>query len=150
MRLLVRCWVCAVRLFAASGCNKATSKPIEPPATAGRFWIAWSRPIARRKATPTAGNSRLAYRKQGADVTTQTADESVTFVRPNKVRMHCYQAIVVCDGKQLRATVADLPGQVLECRAPAELKREDLFQRRNSGRRPDARTGRRIDPTRCC
>ena len=69
-----------------------------------------------------SGQLKLSYRKQGADVTTQSADDSVTYVRPNKVRVHCYQAIVVSDGKQLYATIADLPGQVLDLPAPAQLR----------------------------
>ena len=49
------------------------------------------------------------------------ANFAVTFVRPNKLRMEVYQAAVVCDGKTLHAAVLDLPGQVLEREAPANL-----------------------------
>ncbi|HVU88009.1 MAG TPA: redoxin domain-containing protein [Pirellulales bacterium] len=114
-------------LATQGGCNRATSKPIAPPPTARQLLDRMVEAYRKAHSYADSGQLRLAYRKQGADLTTQTADESVTFVRPNKLRMHCYQAIVVCDGKQLRATVADLPGQVLDVPAPAELKREDLF-----------------------
>ena len=110
-----------------SGCNRATSKQIAPPPSARQVLDRMVEAYRKAHSYADSGQLKLSYRKQGADVTTQTADESVTFVRPNKLRMHCYQAIVVCDGKQLRATVADLPGQVLDVPAPAELKREDLF-----------------------
>ena len=49
------------------------------------------------------------------------ANFAVTFVRPNKIRMEVYQAAVVCDGKKFYAAVQDLPGQVLEREAPANL-----------------------------
>ncbi|HEY4307806.1 MAG TPA: redoxin domain-containing protein [Pirellulales bacterium] len=117
----------AVALTIQSGCNHATSKPIEAPPTARKLLDRMVETYRKAHSYADSGQLRLSYRKQGADLTTQSADESVTFVRPNKLRMHCYQAIVVCDGKQLRATVADLPGQVLDVAAPAELKREDLF-----------------------
>ncbi len=117
----------AAALAAQSGCNRATSKPIAPPPTGRQALDRMVEAYRKAHSYADSGQLRLSYRKQGADLTTQTADESVTFVRPNKLRMHCYQAIVVCDGKQLRATVADLPGQVLDVPAPPELKRDDLF-----------------------
>jgi thiol-disulfide isomerase/thioredoxin len=114
-------------LFAAAGCNKSTSKQIEPPATARQLLDRMVDAYQSAKSYADSGQLKLSYRKQGADPVSQSADDSVTFVRPNKVRIHCYQAIVVSDGKQLRATIADLPGQVLDNPAPAELKRDDLF-----------------------
>ncbi len=46
---------------------------------------------------------------------------SVVLVRPNKVRLKVYDAQVVADGKQFRATVNYLPGQVLTKDDPAKL-----------------------------
>ncbi|HUY88856.1 MAG TPA: redoxin domain-containing protein [Pirellulales bacterium] len=57
----------------------------------------------------------------------ENADFSVTLVRPNQVRIHAYDAIVVCDGDRFRATIAGLPGQVLDRAAPAELAIPTLF-----------------------
>ena len=113
--------------LALAGLQPRNSKAITPPATARQLLDRMVETYRKAHSYADSGQLRLAYRKQGADLTTQTADESVTFVRPNKLRMHCYQAIVICDGKQLHATVADLPGQVLDVPAPAELTREDLF-----------------------
>jgi thiol-disulfide isomerase/thioredoxin len=115
-------------LLAHSGCNRAEPKPDEPPLTPRQLLGHMAKAYAKATSYADSGQLRLSYRKQGADVTTQSADDSVTFVRPNKVRIHCYQAIMVSDGVKLRATIADLPGQVLESEAPAELERDDLFQ----------------------
>lgn len=57
----------------------------------------------------------------------ETVDSSVTFVRPNQLRVHAYNAIVVCDGQRLRATIAELSGQVLDRPAPPELTKETLY-----------------------
>ncbi|HEY2883127.1 MAG TPA: DUF2092 domain-containing protein [Pirellulales bacterium] len=47
---------------------------------------------------------------------------SVAFVRPNKLRMLCYDAMVVSDGKQFHAALQKFaPNQVLEVAAPAVL-----------------------------
>lgn len=57
----------------------------------------------------------------------ESADFSVTLVRPNQVRIHAYDAIVVCDGDRFRATIAGLPSQVLDRAAPKELDNLTLF-----------------------
>ncbi|MBI2825016.1 MAG: redoxin domain-containing protein [Planctomycetia bacterium] len=113
--------------LAVAGCNHATSTPIEAPLTAREVLEKMANAYRTAKSYDDSGQLRLTFRKQGEDLVSQTADDSVAFERPNKLRMHCYQAIVVSDGKQLRATVADLPGQVLDVEAPAELRREDLY-----------------------
>lgn len=52
---------------------------------------------------------------------------SVTFERPNKIRVQAYGANVVCDGKKLRASVATIDGQVLATDAPERLLLEVLL-----------------------
>ena len=117
----------ALSLLALAGCNKATPKPLEPELTARQVMDRMVDAYRKAQTYTDSGQLRLSYRKQGGDVATQAADDSITFARPNKLRIHCYQAIVVCDGRQLRATIADLPGQVLDVAAPAEIKRDDLY-----------------------
>jgi thiol-disulfide isomerase/thioredoxin len=115
-------------LFGASGCNRAEPKPIEPPASPRELLDRMVSTYRKASSYADSGQLRLSYRKQGGEPVGQSADDSVTFSRPNKLRMHCYQAIVVSNGKQLRATVADLPGQVLDVAAPKELQRDDLYR----------------------
>jgi thiol-disulfide isomerase/thioredoxin len=57
----------------------------------------------------------------------ERVDFSVTLARPNKLRLHCYNVIAVCDGDKLRATVADLDKQVLEVAAPETMTLEALY-----------------------
>ncbi|GAF70454.1 unnamed protein product, partial [marine sediment metagenome] len=51
----------------------------------------------------------------------KTASFSVTMVRPDKLRLHVNQAVVVSDGRQLHAAILDLPNQVLCKDLPARL-----------------------------
>jgi thiol-disulfide isomerase/thioredoxin len=53
-------------------------------------------------------------------------DWSVTFERPNKLRLHVYSANAVCDGKYFWATLAEVPGQVLKLPAPATLTPDNI------------------------
>jgi thiol-disulfide isomerase/thioredoxin len=73
-----------------------------------------------------SGQFRLKFAR-GDEAVNEAADFSVTFSRPNKLRMHAYQAIVVCDGDKFRATIADLANQVLEKPAPEKLNVLDVF-----------------------
>lgn len=72
------------------------------------------------------GQFRLKF-DRGDERVDETADFSVTLARPNKLRMHAYQTIVVCDGKQYRATISDLANQVLDRPAPEKLAISDVF-----------------------
>jgi thiol-disulfide isomerase/thioredoxin len=64
---------------------------------------------------------------QAGDQKNEKVDFLVAFQRPNKLRMEVYQANVVIDGKKLYATIGDLPGQVLEKPAPAELTMKSVY-----------------------
>ena len=57
---------------------------------------------------------------------------AVAFARPNRIRVDAYQAVVVCDGKRLRALVRDpgtknLDGQILDRPAPNPLGLGELL-----------------------
>jgi len=51
-------------------------------------------------------------------------------VRPNKIRLHVYQGILVSDGEKLRGAVLDLPDQVLAKEAPKELTVRSIYSDR--------------------
>ncbi len=54
-------------------------------------------------------------------------DFAVAFQRPNKLRIEAYTMQIVIDGKKLYASINDLPGQVLEKDAPAELTMKSVY-----------------------
>jgi outer membrane lipoprotein-sorting protein len=56
----------------------------------------------------------------------QTAKFGMTLVRPNKLRMECYQGTIVCDGKQWYAFVEGLPNQVVLRDAPAKVTMDTI------------------------
>jgi len=59
-----------------------------------------------------AGTVRL-MAEAGDKKIDDTANFSVTLVRPNKVRLQAYEAMLVCDGQKMYAAIEDLPRQVL-------------------------------------
>jgi thiol-disulfide isomerase/thioredoxin len=73
-----------------------------------------------------SGQIRIQF-QQGKDKLDKKMDFSAAFERPNRLRMHAYRAIVVCDGQRLRATVGDLPNQVLDREAPKDLTVPAVF-----------------------
>lgn len=74
-----------------------------------------------------SGTVRLRY-KQGEQQVDEAVDFAVTLEKPNKVRLNLYQALVVSDGEKFRATIADLPGEVLEVDAPETLTLEEIYR----------------------
>ena len=73
-----------------------------------------------------SGQIRIQY-QQGKDKFDKKMDFSAAFERPNRLRLHAYRAIVVCDGQRLRATVGELPNQVLDREAPKDLTIPAVF-----------------------
>ncbi|OHB73634.1 MAG: hypothetical protein A2V70_04720 [Planctomycetes bacterium RBG_13_63_9] len=57
----------------------------------------------------------------------ETAKFSLTMARPNWFRAEAYEAMIVCDGKQLRAAIESLPNQVLGKEAPKQLSISSLY-----------------------
>lgn len=74
-----------------------------------------------------AGQGRLRFELPAGKVDEQFA-MSVTFERPNKLRMHCYDGLYFSDGTQVRGSVGQLDKQVLGANAPAELTLDAVYQ----------------------
>jgi thiol-disulfide isomerase/thioredoxin len=72
------------------------------------------------------GQVTLHFEHEGRPID-QTADFAVSFQRPNKIRLHCYQGHVLSDGVKLHAWIDDLAGQVLQRDAPVELSQENIY-----------------------
>ena len=75
---------------------------------------------------------RLHFKKSGEkdNVVDEKWDYSIALSRPNKLRMHVYQSVVVCDGQQLHAALNldEVRGQVLELPAPEKLTSQTIFE----------------------
>jgi peroxiredoxin/outer membrane lipoprotein-sorting protein len=70
-----------------------------------------------------AGTVTLRFQQQGQNVD-EKFDFSVAFVRPNKLRLDCYNVVLRNDGKEVHGfikNIEELTGQVLSLEAPAEL-----------------------------
>jgi thiol-disulfide isomerase/thioredoxin len=94
----------------------------EAPTTARGILEAMVAAYKKASTYQDVGTVRLfAKSKEGGPVIEDKPEFSVAFVRPNKLRMHVYQAMLVCDGKKLHASIGDLPEHVLELDAPAKL-----------------------------
>ncbi|MCS7303998.1 MAG: redoxin domain-containing protein [Thermoguttaceae bacterium] len=100
----------------------------KPPTTARGVLEAMVKAYQTASQYADTGELRF-YMRRGREVLVDDkVDFAVSFHRPNRLRMEVYQIKLVCDGKQLRAAIQDLHGQVLELPAPAELTLKDLQQ----------------------
>jgi hypothetical protein len=82
-----------------------------------------------REATSYADSGHLvfSYVLEDGQRIKEDANFSVTFERPNKLRMHVYLANIVCDGHDLRGFADIVPEQVLSVPAPPKLTQETLY-----------------------
>jgi peroxiredoxin/outer membrane lipoprotein-sorting protein len=132
--------LCILALLGAAltaGCNKATppkesggvagTDAGDAPTTARAVLDRMLKAYREASSYADSGQLLVRYDREDGERVPEDVDFSVTFVRPNKLRMHLYQAIVVSDGKDLRATVGDLPNQVLSVPAPRKLTHETLY-----------------------
>lgn len=125
----------ALVLSSVAGCGQssakqtATSDTQSAPATADEWLARMTSAYRTAQRYSDSGTLHLTFvhgaARQKID---ETVDFSVTLERPNRLRIHCYQAIVVADGKDLYATIGELEGQVLHLPCPAEIAGETLFK----------------------
>lgn len=123
----------SLALSVLSGCGASSAKNHSAgqgaaPATADQWLARMSEQYRKAQRYADSGTLRLTFGHGAAgEKIDETVDFSVTFERPNRLRMHCYQAIVVADGRDFRATIAELEGQVLHLPCPQQLAVETLF-----------------------
>ncbi len=109
-----------------SGCSESSSTQTpEAPRTARAVLEKMAATYKSASTYADSGDVQLTF-KRGDEQVDEKADFSVTFERPDKLRMHCYQGVVVVDRKQLRAYIDDLPNQVLWADVPAKLTLDHL------------------------
>jgi thiol-disulfide isomerase/thioredoxin len=139
--LLAACLALAI----AVGCHRET--PSGPKGPTPVEQAAQSKEAGQDKSKPTTGRDVLnrmvaAYRKassyadagtvrllaesDGRKVREETANFSCALLRPNKLRMQAYDAMLVCDGQKCFAAIEGLPGQVVLKQAPTSLSMRTL------------------------
>lgn len=119
-------------LVALSGCKK--SQPALPEVTSAAEVL--ERMVAayhEARSYQDNGRVRLHFKKQGGgadNVVDQQWDYSVAFARPNKLRLHVYQSVVIDDGQKLHAVLNldEVRGQVLETSGPEKLTQQNIFE----------------------
>jgi thiol-disulfide isomerase/thioredoxin len=87
---------------------------------------------AYAKATSYSDRGKIDFQVQraGAEPFRDDPDISVSFVRPNKLRLRMYGSMWISDGKQAYALVGDehFDGDVLQVDAPRELTLDDVYR----------------------
>ncbi|HJT34106.1 MAG TPA: redoxin domain-containing protein [Pirellulales bacterium] len=120
---------CCLLACVALGCRPSSATPAAP-GSASEVLERMLEAYHQAETYQDGGQVRLGFKrtkpKQGEDAAVKQAwDYSIALERPNKLRMHVYQAVAVCDGKQLHATVdfEQVAGQVLTLPAPDKLQK---------------------------
>jgi thiol-disulfide isomerase/thioredoxin/outer membrane lipoprotein-sorting protein len=85
--------------------------------------------IAYRKAISyaDAGEVQLQVIAGGEKLIDTKLNYSMTWEQPDKIRVQACQGMVVCDGKKVYAAIEDLPGQVVEKKAPIRVTMKTLY-----------------------
>jgi outer membrane lipoprotein-sorting protein/peroxiredoxin len=110
----------------AAGCTQGThakSTPAhrEPPRTASeKILDRMVEAYHQADRYQDAGRLVMRYTYEG-EVLTETREFSLAVAGPNRLRVRAYDAMVVCDGQNFRATIEEAPGEVLSAAAPDEL-----------------------------
>jgi thiol-disulfide isomerase/thioredoxin len=152
-----RCWPMALALLGAvgilAGCSRSSDPQAPVPATTpaanttapgGAAGESRSPPVALDQQSPEglllhmmaqyrdavsyadAGTLHVEYTLDGENVAYEFPF-SVTFQRPNKLRLHAYEGTIVCDGEQTYGTYEDIRGYVVSRPAPLELTPPDVY-----------------------
>ena len=76
-----------------------------------------------------AGKVHLHFEREGKAYE-DNLDFAVTFARPNKLRLTCYDVMAVSDGKQFHAAIKSVPNLVLEVPSPNVLSVDEVVRDR--------------------
>lgn len=129
-RLLCLSTAAVIIVAVQAGCKK-TPPPLPELTSAGEVLERMVAVYHEARTYQDSAQVRLHFKKQNDknDAVNQNWDYSIAFERPNKLRMHVYQSVVVSDGKQLHAVVNldEVRGQVLRSSAPEKLTPPSIF-----------------------
>ena len=104
----------------------ARPEPVSSPAKnrplAGKSCAAWSPPISTRRAIRTWERSTSWPKRATRNWPIRRSTSTWPWIRPNKLRVAAYQAMLTCDGQKIHAAAVRMcPNQVLVKNAPAKL-----------------------------
>ena len=105
--------------------SKAAIDPPDDPKAALALLDNMVAAYAKAQAYEDSGEIVLHEAAEGR-VVDQTRQFSVSFQRPNKLRLHVFDVDLVCDGETFWATLGGLPGQVLKVKSPPKLTMENI------------------------
>lgn len=122
----------ALAALLAAGCTRGdnTNSPAEvrlPPKTAQDVLERVVEAYHQADRYQDAGRLLVEYVNNGQTVS-QTREFSLALAGPNRMRMRAYDALVVCDGQNFRATIDEAPGEVLSVAAPDELSPASVYK----------------------
>ncbi len=130
--------------LALAGCSKDDAPQVETLASANTATVP-ANPVATSKLTASelvaematayeqantysdTGQCRLQF-EQGGNKVDETFQFAAIYEKPNRLRLHCYDGIYLSDGKQVYASIGQLPNQVLQIEAPDELTLNEVFE----------------------
>ncbi len=103
--------------------EKAAAKPATARDVLDRMVAAYQ----KAKTYSDQGSLRL-QAEMGGQKIDQTSKFSVVVERPNKLQVQAFQAMLACDGHEMRAAINSIPNQILVKPAPAKLDIKNVLQ----------------------
>lgn len=124
-------WLALLALF-ASGCSQGAKKApapeeFEPPQSAEELLERVVEIYHRADSYQDDGRLTVRYTHNG-EVISKTSEFSLAASGPNRLRMRAYDALVACNGRTVRATIDEAPGEVLSVPAPEELSPASIYK----------------------
>ncbi len=123
----------ALVVMVASGCTRGTeAKPVmeetrQPPKTAMDVLERVVEAYHKADRYKDDGRLILQYTLEGKTYQ-ETSKFALALAGPNRIRLRAYDARVVCDGQNFRATIDEAPGEVLSVTAPDELSPGTVYR----------------------
>ncbi|HEV7223967.1 MAG TPA: redoxin domain-containing protein [Pirellulales bacterium] len=115
----------------SGGCTRGATETVEtdrePPQTATEVLERTVEAYHQADRYQDAGKLLVRYAR-GAEKIRENSEFSLAVAGPDRLRMRAYDALVVCDGQTIRATIDEAPGEVLSAAAPEELSPASVYR----------------------
>lgn len=128
------CAVAGLLALAAAGCTRGIeARPVAeyvrlpPPKDAMELLERVVEAYHKADSYEDDGKLVLRYTSEGKTYE-ETSKFSLALDGPNRIRLRAYDALVVCDGQNFRATIEEAPDEVLSYPAPDELSPGTVFR----------------------